>query len=760
MMTKYRWIGKPLPRIDGCDKATGAAKYVTDRVFPNMLWGAVLRSRYPHALIKRIDTSKAEAVAGVVSVLTYRDVPGLNAFGIVNQDQPVLCEDKVRYLGDPVALVLAESKEYAYSSLDLIEVDYEPLPVVSDMEDALQTDIKVHEQGNVIEQVTVTKGDVEKGFAESDLIVEQTYYTPRQMHTFLETEGGVGTIDEQGNITVFAGSQYPNRDIIQIARSLDYPEEKIQVVAHYIGGGFGGKDEITAQILLALGTLKTGRPVKIVWDREESLIAGQKRLPMKITLKTGVTKDGKMLANKARIIADNGPYTGLGTAIMKLAVEHASGPYYVSHTYLEGYSMYTNNCIGSAFRGFGATQATFAIECQLDLISEKLGIDPLEIRLKNALRDHQSANLGHTPSPSVGIADTLETLKSHDMWKNKAQHLKTDRPYLKRGIGIACSHQGCGLGSFFEDYGEASICLLPGGRFNLGVGCPDIGQGNGTAFVQIAAEVLCCMPADIDLEIGDTRTTPDSGSTSASRSTYTGGRAIILAGNKMKANLLAEVSGILGVPPDSLELRPHCVAVKNSDDKVSYADIAEKVSREGRTLESYVRFDWPTANLELKQALGLPHFIYSYVSEMALVEVNVLTGEASVLRAVISPDAGRVINRQGLEGQAEGGTVMGLGYALSEEIIQVDGHYMNRDLSTYIVPSALDAPEIDTIPVEKLEESGPFGAKGIGEAVCNPITPAIVNAIRDALGINITRIPATPENIYYMVKSKSDYQYL
>lgn len=755
-MSEFKWVGKAYPRVDGYDKATGMAKYVTDRFFPNMLWGAVLRSRYPHALIKGIDTSRAEASKGVVAVLTHKDVPGLNAFGIINQDQPVLCKDKVRYLGDSIALVLAESKECAYSALDLIEVDYEPLPVVSDMEDALKTNIKIHEKGNIIEHVRITKGDVEKGFREADLIVEETYYTPRQMHTFLETEGGVATIDQDGNITLFVGSQYPNRDIIQIARSLNYPMEKIRVIAHYLGGGFGGKDEITAQILLALGTLKTGRPVKIVWNREESLIAGQKRLPMKITLKTGVTKDGKLLANRARIIADNGPYTCLGSAIMKLAVEHVSGPYYVPHTDLEGYSVYTNNCIGSAFRGFGATQATFAIECQLDLISKKLGIDPLELRLKNALRDYQSANLGHIPSPSVGIADTLETLKNHDLWKNKGYYIKTDKPYLKRGIGLACSHQGCGLGSFFPDYGAATIILLPGGRFALKIGCPDLGQGNGTAFVMIASEVLCCNPEDIDLEIGDTRSTPDSGSTSASRTTYTGGRAIIQAGNKMKANLFAEASRMLGVPLDSLELRPHCVAVKDSDLKVTYAEIAERLSKENRSLECYARFDWPTADLEFKEALGLPHFIYSYISEMALVEVNVLTGEVRVLKAVVSPDAGRIINRQGLEGQAEGGTVMGMGYALMEEIRQVDGHYMNKDLSTYIIPTAEDAPEIETVPVEKLEASGPFGAKGIGEAVCNPITPAIINAIRNALGININKIPATPEDIYFMAKNKFD----
>lgn len=750
-MSTYRWIGKSLPRVDALDKATGRAKYVTDLTFPNMLWGAVLRSQYPHALIKSIDTIKAKASSGVVDVLTYQDVPGLNAFGIIVQDQPVLCKDKVRFLGDSVAFVIAESKKEAYAALKMIKVEYEPLPVVSDMEDAIQTEIKIHKEGNIVEHVLITKGDVDKGFEEADLIVEETYNTSRQMHTYLETEGGVGTIDENGVITVYAGSQYPSRDIIQIARSLNYPAEKIHVVAHPIGGGFGGKDEITVQILLALAALKTGRPVKMVWNREESVIAGVKRLPMKITIKTGVTKDGRLVANQARVVADTGAYNALGSAIMKLALEHVCGPYYVPNTHLEGYCVYTNNSIGSAFRGFGATQATFAIESQLDLISKKLGIDPMEIRVKNALRKNQSAGLGHIPSPSIGIRDTLETLRNHELWKNRKSYLKTDKPYLKRGIGVACSHQGCGLGSFFPDYGAATIRLLPNGQFNLKVGCPDIGQGNGTAFVQIAAETLFCNPHDIQLDIGDSRSTPDSGSTSASRSVYTGGKAIVLAGMKIKAQLIAEASRILGVAPDLIKFDVNCLVAEDGSGKVTYSEIAEQLAKENRVIEYTSKFDWPTSDLELNQALGLPHYIYSYISELALVEVNELTGEAKVLKAVVSPDAGRVINRQGLEGQAEGGTVMGLGYALMEDIIQVDGEYMTKDLSTYIIPTALDAPEIETIPVEALESTGPFGAKGIGEAVCNPITPAVTNAICNALGISVTQIPLTCEKIYNSV---------
>ena len=752
MMAEHRWIGKAVPRIDALDKTTGAVKYVTDLVFPGMLWGTVLRSEHPHALIRRIDTGRAAAAPGVVGIFTHRDVPGLNAFGIIKQDQPVLCQDKVRFMGDSIALVVAASKECACRARDLIEVEYEPLPVVSDMEEAITTPVKVHERGNVIKHVQIKKGDVEQGFAQADLIVEETYHTPRQMHTFLETEGGVGVIDEKGDITIYAGSQYPFRDIIQISRSLDYPREKIQVVAHTVGGGFGGKDEVTVQILLALATLKTGHPVKIVWSREESVIAGVKRLPMKITLKTAVTRDGKLVANKARIVADSGAYDALGSAIMQLAVEHASGPYYVPHTDLEGYCVYTNNSIGSAFRGFGATQATFAIESQLDLIAKKLGIDPLEIRLKNALQDHQSANLGHLPAPSVGIAETLKCLQDHDLWKNRQAYLQTDKPYLRRGIGVACSHQGCGLGPFLPDYGAATCILLPGGRFRLKVGSPDIGQGNSTVFVQMAAEVLRCDPQDIDLDIGDTRITPDSGSTSASRTTYTNGNAIIIAGKKIQANLLAEASRRLGLPPDSLELGDRCITAQGSNQQISYSEIAEGLARDGKTLECTGKFDWPTADLEFPDAPGLPHYIYSYISELALIEVNELTGEVSVLKAVVSPDPGRIINRQGLEGQVEGGTVMGTGYALMEQVIQVDGKYLNRDLSTYIIPTAADTGEIETVPVERLESSGPFGAKGIGEVVCSPVTPAITNAIGNALGIRITRIPATAEDIYNLTR--------
>lgn len=754
-MSQYRWIGKSLPRVDAKGKVAGTVKYVTDLTYPDMLWGAVLRSKYPHALIKKIDIRKAKEKPGVVEVLTHEDIPGLNAYGIITQDQPVLCHDKVRFLGDAVAYVLAEDKRTADEALDLIEVEYEPLPVVSDMEEAIKNTVKVHEDGNVLEHVVITKGDAAKAFESCDLTVEETYYTPRQMHTFLETEGGVATIDQEGIITVFSSSQYPNRDIIQIARSLNYPEEKIHVVAHTIGGGFGGKDEITTQILLALGALKTKRPVKMVWDREESVIAGQKRLPIKITLKTGVTKDGKLMANQARVVADTGPYNCLGSAVMKLALEHACGPYYVPNTYLEGYCVYTNNTLGSAFRGFGATQATFAIERQMDLISKKLGIDPLELRIKNSLQNNQSAGLGHMPAPSVGIKDTLDQLKKHDLWVNKEKHLQTKSPHLKRAIGIACSHQGCGLGSFFPDYGSADIQLLPDGSFSLKVGCPDIGQGNATAFVQIAAEALHTHPENIQVEVGDTRTTPDSGSTSASRTIYTGGNAIVIAARKIRLLLIAEASRALQAAPDLLEFELDRISTKDKEKSVTYQEIARRAAERNKVIQYTSTFDWPRSDLEFNDALGLPHYVFSYISEMALVEVNTLTGECQVLKAVVSPDAGRIINRQGLEGQAEGGTVMSMGYALMEDVILKDGQYLTKDLSTYIIPTALDIPEIDTLPVEVLEDTGPFGAKGIGEAVCNPMAPAVVNAICSALDIHITKLPATPEMIYNLVHHKT-----
>ncbi|MEW5865629.1 MAG: molybdopterin cofactor-binding domain-containing protein [Bacillota bacterium] len=757
-MNESRWVGARVARIDARDKVTGKLKFMSDLSFPDMLWGAVLRSRYPHALIKKIDISKAKAMDDVVAVLTHGDVPGLNGFGIVIPDQPVLCFDKVRYMGDAVALVAATTKEAAHAALRAIEVEYEPLPVVDDPEEAmLDSSPKVHAEGNIHSHIKVERGDVDAAFREAAVVVENTYYTPRQMHAFMETESGVGAIDADGNITIWCGSQHPFRDQLQIARALGMNPKKIQVVSTPAGGAFGGKDEITVQIYLALLALRTGRPVKMVLSREESAVAGMKRHPMKIRMKTAASADGTLLANEVRIVADTGAYASLGGPVVNLAVEHSCGVYRLPNVRLEGFCVYTNNGLAGAFRGFGANQVIFALETQVDMIAEKLGMDRLEFRRKNALRHGDVAPLGHTMTASVGALATLDAASRCDLWVRREEFkASSSAPYKKRGVGLATELHGCGLGVGLPDYGAATIELLPDGRFAVGVSCPEIGQGNTTAFVQMAADSLGCSPADIVVISGDSKRTLDSGTSTASRSVYTGGNAIRSAAEWMRKTLAVLAADVLGAPREEIVFREGAVLVKSDPAKrLPYREIARIATSRGETLKAEGDFIWPVADKGVEGCFGLPHLIYSYITQIALVEVDTLTGMTEVLKVTSIPDPGKAINPQGIEGQSEGGVVMGTGYALTEDTIIEKGITMTPNFSTYIIPTSMDAPEIETIIVEEEEPSGPFGAKGIGEAVCVPITPAITNAIHDATGVWLTRIPATSERVYMALKERA-----
>lgn len=754
-MTETRWVGKEVKRIDAEDKVRGTLKYMGDLSFPNMIYGAVLRSKYPHALIKKIDTTQAKELEGVVAVLTHEDVPGLNGFGISIPDQPVLCGDKVRYMGDAVALVGAETKEIAEQALELIEVEYEPLPVVDDPEEALlDTSPLIHESGNVHNHVKIQRGDVEKAFKEAAVVVENTYYTPRQMHAFLEPEAGVATIDEDKNITIYCGGQHPYRDQLQVARALGMNPRKIRIVNSPSGGAFGGKDEITLQIYLALLTLHTGRPAKIVLSREESVVAGMKRHPMKVQIKTAAAADGTILANQVRVVSDTGAYASLGGPVIGFAVEHSCGPYRVDNVKLEGFCVYTNNGVAGAFRGFGANQVTFAMETQMDMIAEKLGIDRLEIRKKNALRHGDIGPLGHKMTASVGLMRTLEAAEKSGLWQMR-EELKANpsAPYKKRGIGIACSFQGCGLGRGLPDYGAARIELLPNGQFVVGLSCPEIGQGNTTAFTQIAADAIGCHIDDVIVIVGDTARTPDSGTSTASRSIYTGGNSIQRAAEELRKAIAPVAAEALGVPEDDISFEYGKVVAKSCKDKtLTFRDLADHAASKGLSLKGEGHFIWPVADAEVGY-IGIPHLLYSYATQIALVEVNTLTGETEVLQAVSVPDPGKAINPQGIEAQSEGGVVMGMGYALTEDIIIEKGLFQTKNFSTYILPTSLDMPcEIETIIAEELEPSGPFGAKGIGEITCVPISPAITNAIHDATGVWMKHIPATAERVYTALK--------
>jgi len=755
---ELRWVGKEIAKPDASDKATGRAKYYSDLHLKDMLYARVLRANRPHALIQRIDTSRAQALSGVVAVLTHKDVQGTNRYGIVTPDQPVLCEDRVRFEGDAVALVAAEDPETAERALSLIDVQYEDLPVVSDPVEAMRPESpRVHEAGNIYRHAHLRNGDVASAFRKCAVVVENTYRTGRQMHMFLETEAGVGLLDENGNVVLYAGGQSPYRDQLQVARALGIPREKIRVVSSIVGGAFGGKDEVTVQIHLALLALRTKRPVKMVLSREESGLSGLKRHPVTITMRTGASSDGKLLANQVRIISDTGAYASLGGTILDVTMETCCGPYNIPNIDIDAYCVYTNNGFSGAFRGFGAPQAAFAMESQMDIIAEKLKIDKLEIRKRNAVREGDISTFGVKIPGSIGIHETLDVASKSDLWLHRDKYRSdSSQPWLKRGIGIACALKGFTFGAL-PDFGAASVTLKRDGTFDVGTSCPDMGQGNVTAYAQIAAEELRCRFEDVCMASADTALAPDTGSSTASRSVYVGGNAIIRAAQKMRVLLVSYASQVLGEPETKLECRDGAVIVSdNPKRKVTYRLLAERVHSSGEQSRVEAGFEVPRFERPLKGSLEIPHWAFMYATAVALVEVDTLTGKAKTLRFLIVPDSGKVINPQNFKGQCEGAVVQGVGYALMEDAIIEDGRIKTPNFTTYLIPTIMDAPDIEVVPVETYEKTGPFGAKGAGEIALVPVGPAISNAIYDATGVRCFALPITPERLFNRMQAKKN----
>jgi CO/xanthine dehydrogenase Mo-binding subunit len=713
----HKTVGRRPRRLDAEAKVKGELVYPSDRRLDNMLWVEVVRSAHPHARIRSIDTAAARAVEGVACVLTARDVPGENAFGIQIQDQPVLCHDRVRYMGDALALVAAESRSAAREAAALVRVDYEVLEPVTDPELAMQPEaVALHSGGNILHQAHFHKGDVAKGFRKSAVIVERNYQLPMMDHAYLETEAGVSYYDDGGLLTVESCGQYVYRDQTQIARALGLPLDQVRVTAPYTGGAFGGKDEITVQIHLALVTHHTKRPAKMVLSRDESIISHTKRHPAKVWYKTGASRSGKIMAVQCRFVSDTGAYASLGGPVLNLMLEHCAGPYLVEHVQADGFAVYTNNGFSGAFRGFGCTQACVAIESQMDLMARALRRDPLAFRRANVLHKGDRAALDYEMKTEVGAEATIRAASKGKLYRargkqkrDRSGHTRSLAPYIKRGVGVASQMQGLGLGVGLPDYAEVELNYSPDGRVTVRAGTSEIGQGAYTVYAQIAAESLDVPLDKIKVVGADTRATPDSGTTTASRTTYAVGNAIIKAADRLRTELKKRAVGLQGV------------SVRET-------------------------YHLPVAEVELGD--GLPHILYSYGTHVVLVEVNTLTGEVAVVALEAFLDGGRVIFRTGFEGQSEGGAAQGIGYALFEEVLFDRGRFQNTNFDTYILPTSLDVPaEIRTVPVVVKEPTGPYGAKGISETATVGVAPAILNALHDAIGVRFTRLPVRAEDV-------------
>mgnify|MGYP000150340707 CR=1 FL=1 len=746
-------VGARVKRFDAEDKVAGRTLYPSDKTVPGMLWVEVVRAAHPHARILSIDIEPALQVPGVVRVLTHRDVPGENAFGIQIQDMPVLCHDRVRYLGDAVALVGAETRAAAREAAQKVRVEYEVLEPVTDPELAmLPGAVALHPKGNILHEGHFNKGDVEAGFGRCAVVIENTYQVPMIDHAFLETEAGIAYYDENGRLTVDACGQYIYRDQTQIARALGLPLHQVRVMSPIVGGAFGGKDEVTVQIHLALMTFHTRRPCRMVATREESLISHTKRHPVTMSYKTGADRKGNLICVQARFVADTGAYASLGGPVLNVMMEHAAGPYRVPNVKVDGYAVYTNNGFSGAFRGFGCTQACVGMESQMDLMAEALRMDPLKFREQNVLVKGDRAGLDYPMTCEVGALRTVRSARRGALYRSRRRKAPARAlspslaPFVRRGVGVATQMQGLGLGIGIPDYAEVGLDLRPDGTVVLRAGTNEIGQGAYTAYLQILSGCLGVPLERLSIIGADTARTPDSGTTTASRTIFAVGKAVELAAEKLERVLGERAERVFGWAPGPAKLRG-----EQLEGTGGRRPLRELLGEE--TLSVQAVFHVPVAEREMGD--GLPHRFYSFGTHVAEVEVNTLTGEIAVTSVEAHLDGGKVISRAGFEGQSEGGIAQGIGYALMEEVRLEKGRFLTTNFHTYVIPTSLDVPEwVRTIPVEVREPEGPFGAKGISETAMVGVTPAVLNAIADAVGVRFFRLPVRAEDVLAALREK------
>ncbi|MCJ7624001.1 MAG: xanthine dehydrogenase family protein molybdopterin-binding subunit [Anaerolineaceae bacterium] len=729
-------LGKSLKRVDAFAKVKGEAKYPGDISLSDPVYLKILFSERAHAVVKKIDASEAESIQGVIGVLTAKDVP-VNEYGLILPDQPVLCgpgsdkpfADRVRFIGDQVAVILAETEEIATTAIKKVYVEYDDLPVLTDPRIAKEPDaILLHpDHGtNTIISYRIRRGDVESAFSESDIVVESYYQTPAQEHAYLQPEAGVGYLDEEQRVTIAASGQWAHEEQKQIAHALNLPLDQVRLIHPVIGGAFGGREDISIQIVLGLAVLYlkskgVNRPVKIIWSRDESIIGHGKRHPYYMKTRWGAKNDGKLTAAEVEIIADGGAYVYTSNKVLGNATLMCTGPYEIPNIKVDTSVIYTNNLPGAAFRGFGGPQGTFLAENQMNKLAAELGMDPVEIRARNLLRDGVPTSTG-TPLPNgVSIDKVVSDCalaasweKVDEQWTRKSGY-STDLPdqqHLKRGVGFACTFKNVGFSFGAPEQCTATIELHGDIDIDYAVlhhAGAEVGQGSHTAFIQMAATALGLPVEKIKLISADTTQTQNSGSVSASRMTFMAGNSIIGAAEKAMEKWLNE---------------------------------------ERPAIATYQYLPPRTTPLDPETGQSNPNFSYGYVAEAVEVEVDIETGEIRLIKVVCSVDVGKAINPQQIQGQIEGAVVQASGYALLENFIQEDGIVLTKTFSTYLIPTVLDIPEeVESRILEFADPRGPWGARGMGEMPYLPLTPAIVAGIYQATGVWFDRFPLTPERV-------------
>jgi CO/xanthine dehydrogenase Mo-binding subunit len=742
-------VGQPSASLGAQQIVTGRARYVADlQQPPGTLVGMLLYSCYPSARITRLDAARARALPGVAAVLTAADVPGENTFLYSDvADQPLLVADRVRCRSDIVAAVAAGTDAAAEEALAALEVEYEPLPGVFDAVTAMQPGAQQvwPDRSNICDHLVVSRGDVEAGFAQADVIIENVYTTPRSEHAFLEPEGALAVVEPDGSMVVYSSSQAPFRDRRQIARALALPEDRVRVIVPFIGGAFGGKDEAHVQIHAALLAHAAGRPVRILRSREESIRAHVKRHPITVRYRSGVTKDGRLVAVDVTVIGDTGPYVTAGAEVMSLAATMAGGPYDIPNARLEAYTVLTNNPVCGAMRGFGIPQSAFARERQMDELARAVGMDPLEIRLRNALITGSELPTGARIREGRPAAACLQRAAELSGWAGRGGQERAPAPHLRRGWGIAATIFTVGLGRNVPDHAAATLDMAPDGSVLLRTGAADMGQGTHTALAQLAAEALGVELSEVRLLGPDTDSTPDAGAAVGSRQVYVSGNAVLDAARPIREALLDAAAEQTGLPRDLLSLRGGCLVAEDERISLTVAELAARAAAQNRCLHGEGFYAMQYAPEFPAGGYPYAHEVFTFGAQVAQVVVDAETGEVQVEKLTIVQDAGKVLNPQAARGQIEGGATMGVGYALLEDLQVENGRILNESLEAYLIPTALDVPGMAVEILEIPEPGAPFGAKGIGESTVAPVAPAIANAVVDAIGAPLSRLPLAPE---------------
>jgi len=752
-LPELKQIGKPLRRVDALGKAVGATVYAADFTMPNMLHAKVLRSTRPFARIAKLDASEARALTGVVCVLTGEDVKGakLNTDlpgqtgreARAGSDAPVLALETVRYVGEPIALVAAETFELAEQALELIEIEYEDLAGVFDPEEALKPGAPIlFDPDNVVSRYTIRKGDLEAGMAEADEIVERTFKMPFVEHAYLEPDGGVAWVDEQGVINIRVCTQVIEH-FRSIARALGVPQNRIRVRGTMVGGGFGSKEDITVEIFLAFLARETGRPVKLVYTREEQFASTAKRHPFTITHRTGVKKDGRITASQITMTADSGAYPYLTPYVLLYATGMAAGPYKIDNIHVDSVAAATNQTFTSAFRGFGGPQAALGYEQQMDEIAKALGLDPLDVRRANYMLIGDTTCTGQ----EVKSAVWSEECATRALYSLGERAPSTDR--VKIGRGFANTFQSYGRITWFHDTSRAWVGVEQDGTVVLRCGVPDIGAGQSNSICQITAEILGVPLDRVTIYATDSAVTPLAGTSTATRQLYMSGNAVTLAANAVRDRLVKRAAEHLSVSEDEIVLENSRASVAGDGSRfIELKDLVHLCAAEGIELSHLAQFNAPfTDGLDPETGQGdiWPDFTFGAVA--VEVGVDTETGQIEILKCAACHDVGRAINPAAVRGQIAGGTHQGLGYALMEEFVLENGFIKTPSLAEYLVPTAVDFPTTEVVILESGTGVGPFGAKGIGEPALTPAAPAVANAVADALGVRIAELPLSPKRI-------------